>query len=194
MGSFARARKRKESKAVRKGENNAQKAAKVLHDDMARTYAEQVRADIACRKIAISNVGDIFFLTVHERYGFGRQRILQLRNKMQNEFDCIVGGYVTVREIDAFLKEDIKLDSGLSSKYKNMSHYDVIETKAVKEMTAAFLMAMLDEFGYKGEALAKTCHHAFQINDRLAREELTYSEIRQRLQKVMDRGKKAGQK
>lgn len=190
MGSFARARKRKERKAINKGYDKARKQNKVVRRDMARTYAEQLRMDIECRRNAISNITDIFMLTVHERYGFGRQRILRLRDKMQSEFDAITGRNVTIKEIDEFLMAELKLDAGLSKKYTSANHYESIEDRVVREMTAAFLMAMLDEFGLKGSALMKTCHHAFRINDKLESGELTYPQIRERLQKVMKRGKK----
>lgn len=190
MGSFARARMRKERKAINKGYDKAKKQNKVVRRDMARTYAEQIKADIQCRRDAISNLSAIFMLTVHERYGFGRRRILRLRDKMQREFDAITSGNVNVREIDHFLMDELKLDAGLSRKYTSANHYEGIEDRVVRELTAAFLMAMLDEFGYKGNALAKTCRHAFAINDRLNKNELTYPQIRARLQKVMDRGRK----
>ncbi len=157
---------------------------------MARTYAEQLRMDMECRRNAISNLIDIFMLTVHERYGFGRHRILRLRDKMQIEFDAILSGNISVKEIDQFLEDEIDLEAGLSRKYKSAGHYESIEDRVVREVTAAFLMAMLDEFGYKGNALMKTCHHAFRINDKLESGELTYPQIREKLQKVMDRGKK----
>lgn len=190
MGSFARRRKRKENKAINRGEKKAKKAAKVLRADMARTYAEQLRMDMECRRNAISNLIDIFMMTVHERYGFGRQRILRLRDKMQSEFDAILSGNISVKEIDQFLEEEIDLEAGLSKKYKSAGHYESIEDRVVREVTAAFLMAMLDEFGYKGNALMKTCHHAFRINDKLESGELTYPQIREKLHKVMKRGQK----
>ena len=190
MGSFARSRKRKENKAINKGYNKAKKAANAARKDIARTYAEQIRDDILCRKNAISNLTAIFMLTVHERYGFGRGRILRLRDKMQSEFDAIISGNVNVKEIDQFLMDEVKLEAGLCKKCKFDNHYEAIEGRAVREMTAAFLMAMLDEFGYKGNAMMKTCHHAFRINDKLESGELTYPQIREKLQKVMYRGRK----
>jgi len=190
MGSFARSRKRKEHKAINKGYNKAKKAAKAARKGIARTYAEQIRDDMLCRKNAISNLTSIFMLTVHERYGFGRGRILRLRDKMQSEFDAIISGNVNIKEIDQFLMDEVKLEAGLTKNCKFNNHYEAIEGRAVREMTAAFLMAMLDEFGYKGNAMMKTCRHAFRINDKLESGELTYPQIREKLQKVMDRGRK----
>jgi hypothetical protein len=57
-------------------------------------------------------------------------------------------------------------------------------------LTAAFVMALLDEFGYKGKKLEKICHAAFEINDAIMNGTLTYTEIRQALAKTMERGRK----
>jgi hypothetical protein len=142
------------------------------------------------RKNTLHNLSACFLLATNEKYGFGRGKLLRLRDKMQSEFDAITGRNVTIKEIDEFLMAELKLDAGLSKKYTSANHYESIEDRVVREMTAAFLMAMLDEFGHKGNALMKTCHHAFRINDKLESGELTYPQIRARLQKVMKRGKK----
>lgn len=190
MSSLARHRKRKFDKARRKGDEKGVKDAMNVRQSMARTYAQQVIADKMCRREAIANLTDIFMLTVHEKYGFGRDRILKLRDKMQSEFDAILSKNVTVQEIDDFLKKEVKLDAGLTRKYSNLSHYEIIEDRATKEMSAAFIMAMLDEYNHKGKSLANACRYAFSINEKLNKKELTYTQIRARLQKVMDRGRK----
>lgn len=190
MGSFVRARKRKFDKARRRGDEKGVKDAMKVRHSMARTYAEQYLVDRKCWRNAVSNLTDIFMLTVHERYGFGRGRILRLRDKMRSELRAIISGNVTVKEIDDFLKKEVRLDSGLSRKYTDISRYEAIEDDAVRAVSAAFLMAMLDEFGHKGKSLANACHYAFMINDKLVKNELTYPQIREKLQKVMERGQK----
>jgi hypothetical protein len=127
---------------------------------------------------------------MHVKYGFGKDRLNRLRDKTWNEFEAIMSGFVSVPEIDRFLKGDVEFDCGLCTKDPNADRVKQIEDKAIRDLTAAFLMALLDEFNFKGKKLKNICNAAFSINDKIMNGELRYSDIRAKLAKVMERGKK----
>jgi hypothetical protein len=56
------------------------------------------------------------------------------------------------------------------------------------------MMALLDEFNYKGKKLETICHAAFEINNAIMDGKLTYTEIKQALAKTMERGRKNADK
>lgn len=193
MGSFARARARKEKKAARVGNERGVKQAARVQRSVKGAYVYQLRYDTAVRKEALSNLSAVFMYAMHEKYGFGAGYLERLRNKMQSVFDSIVAGNVSVEEIAKFLHDEIKLDCGVDTHDPKADHHRQIEFKAVKEMSAAFLMALLDEFGFKAKRLGDAYMHCAELSDRLSRNEITYSEIRAETKRIFARKKKPAQ-
>lgn len=189
MGSFARARARKEKKAARVGNERGVKQAAKVQRSVKGAYVYQLRYDTAVRKEALSNLSAVFMYAMHEKYGFGAGYLERLRNKMQSVFDSIVAGNVSVEEIAKFLHDEIKLDCGVDTHDPKADHHRQIEFKAVKEMSAAFLMALLDEFGFKKKRLGDAYIHCAELSDRLSRNEITYPKIRAEIEEVFKRKK-----
>ena len=104
---------------------------------------------------------------------------------MQSVFDSIVAGNVSVEEIAKFLHDEIKLDCGVDTHDPKADHHRQIEFKAVKEMSAAFLMALLDEFGFKKRRLSAAYTHCAKLSIRLDEKKITYDEIRSKINKIM---------
>ena len=189
MGSFARARARKEKKAARVGNERGIRQAERVQRSVKGAYIYQLRYDKAVRKEALSNLSAVFMYAMHEKYGFGAGYLERLRNKMQSVFDSIVAGNVSVEEIAQYLHDEIKLDCGIDTQDPKADHHRQIEFKAVKEMSAAFLMALLDEFCFKAKRLGDAYMHVCEVSDRLNRKEITYPKIRAKLEEVFKRKK-----
>ena len=187
--SFARARARKEKKAARVGNERGVKQAVRVQRSVKSAYVYQLRYDTAVRKEALRNLSAVFLYAMHEKYGFGAGYLERLRNKMQSVFDAIVAGNVSVEEIAQYLHDEIKLDCGVDTQDPKADHHRQIEFKAVKEMSAAFLMALLDEFGYKKKRLGDAYMHCADLSDRLNRNEITYPKIRAEIEEVFKRKK-----
>ena len=184
---FARARARKEKKARNRGYASSQKvAAKVQHVQY-KSYIQQLQAEEIHRKEVIANLWIIYQYTMIERYKFGAQRLTRLREKTWNEFDAIMAGNVNVKEIEHFLRADMDFSCCLSAIDKKASRWKQVEDKAIREVSAAFLMACLDEFDIKSRGLVKICHHAFDLNNKLVAGEITYKAMEERIVKVMSR-------
>ena len=187
MSSFARARARKEKKARNKGYGRGEKVSASIKRNVYRSYVEQLKAEELHRKEVIANLWIIFQYTMIERYRFGAQRLTRLRNKTWGEFEAIMAGNVNVREIDQFLRNDVEFSCGLSAVDKNASRWKQIEDQAIRELSAAFLMALLDEFYIKAKGLENICHYAFDLNYKLLAGEISYKDMEKRIIKVMSR-------
>ena len=192
--SLARARARKLKKQANKGDKLAKRSAIRASLNVEMSYAKRYRLEQIYRKEVLENLWLIYRYTMHVKYGFGKNRLNRLRDKTWNEFESIMSGFVSVPEIDRFLKSDIEFDCGLCTRDPKADRVKQIEDKAIRDLTAAFVMALLDEFGYKGKKLEKICHAAFEINDAIMNGTLTYTEIRQALAKTMERGRKNADK
>ena len=173
----------KEQKKLQKTERKANRGLK-------RAYVDQLVHDMQTRKNALHNLSAVFMCVMHEQYGFGLKRLKRLHDKMQNEMDCIVYNYISVEEIAAFLREEIKLDVGVDAKDPRANHDRQIEFEVVKEMSAAFLMALLDEFGFKAKRLGDAYGYAAGLSDMLNHGETTYEEIGNKMAEVMTKGGK----
>lgn len=184
--SLARKRARKEIKAARKGQSRGERQAVRVNRSVKGAYVYQLAFDMATRREALRNLSAVFLYTMHMYYGFGVGRLTRLRTKMQSEFDAIVAKNVTVEEIAAFLQSEVGLECGMAAEPK-ADHQRQIEYKAVKEMSAAFLMALMDEFGFKKKRLTDAYIHCAELSDSLHRKEITYDEITMKMERIMER-------
>lgn len=185
--SFLRKQTRKIKKQANKGDRRAVREYMQARQSIKVSYVNQIIRDREYRKEVIHNLLACFLLTMHENYGFGSGRLLQLRGKMQSEFDAIVGGYVSVEEIATFLKQEIGLNVGIDEQDPNATHDRQIEFRVIKEMSSAFLMALLDEFYWKKKALAKAYNNVFALSEAVGAGEITYPEICDKVNKVFKR-------
>jgi hypothetical protein len=185
--SLARAMARKRKKAMNVGTEKGCKGGMRILYDVKQSYVKQLRIDEDYRADVIANMWLIYRYTMHKRYGFGKQRLIRFRDKAWSEFESIVAGNVNVREIEQFLRSEINLSCALSSKDPYADHYKQIEDRAIREVSAAVLMALIDEFGFGSRRLETVCHYAFEVSDKIERLEITYKQIRDEMEKVMER-------
>jgi len=136
MGSFARARARKQKKAARVGNERGIKQAARVQQSVKGAYVYQLRYDTAVRKEALSNLSAVFMYAMHEKYGFGAGYLERLRNKMQSVFDSIVAGNVSVEEIAQYLHDEVKLDCGMKAQDPKVNHHRQIEFNLTREKSS----------------------------------------------------------
>lgn len=173
----------KEQRKVQREERRAEQS-------MGRAEAHSIIEDMRIRRNAFQTLSAVFWFVMHEQYKFGVGRIKRLRDKMQSEMDCICGKYVTVEDIAAFLREELKCEFGIAAKPTGLSHYRQIEFGVVKEMSAAFLMALVDEFGFRKKRLEDAYGYAVGLSKMLEEDKITYQEIGSRMEEVLTKGGK----
>ncbi|MBR1695776.1 MAG: hypothetical protein IJ709_10330 [Selenomonas sp.] len=185
---FAKKMQRKLKKKAQKGDKNAIREYNIANAAVKESYVMQLKRDRNCRKEAIHNLTASFLLAMHEGYGFGAGRLKRLQQKMQSEFDAITAKNVSIEEVAEFLRDEIGLDVDIAASDPNAGHYRKIEFKAVQEMSAAFLMAMLDEFNFKKKRLGAAYDYVAALSEKANAGEITYDEITQKVNEVMCRG------
>lgn len=190
MARFARKKSRSLKDKAHKGERRNQRAAKRADQNIRLTDAQRLLAEREYRMEVIADIWLIYRYVLHEKYRYGREKLVRFREKAYSEFESIIKGYVTVKEIDRFLLTEMKFSCDLSSTRKAKSKEEEIEDKAIVEVSGAVLMALVDEFGFKRQKLENVCKAAFAVNDKLKSGELTYKEMRIKMNKVMSRGQK----
>ena len=75
-----------------------------------------LKEERAVRKKAINEtsncIASVFFMSLHDEFGFGQKRLERLHNKTLSIFNDVVDGHLTVDDIQSKLKEhnvDFKL-------------------------------------------------------------------------------------
>lgn len=195
MGSFAkrigREQRRKNQKfgaiaeySRKKGDNAKRQ---VAHAD-----SRQYIMDMACRAEAIQNILTIFLASMHAKFGFGKKRLEQLDDKIFSYFDCMKKRHVKLSEMEQILQQEAELD--IHNDSKAGAHYRQISEAVRDELSACFLLALLDEFGFKKKRLLAAYSAAGNVASSLAKKELTLDDLKQELiqAKYLDKnGKKA---
>ena len=185
--SFAKKLARNIKKKANTGDKKARREYAKVRQSVKDSYVNQFKRDRDCRKEALHNLMGCFLLTMHDRYRFGRGKLERLRDKMQSEMDSLVARNVSLKEIAEFLEEELQLSVGVDGERQGAGHYEKIEHLAVQQMTAAFLMALLDEFDYKRLRLERAYNCVAELCDRVGAGEITYREIHSRVDKIMKR-------
>ena len=171
----------KERRRIQREETRAERGLK-------KAYVNSLLMDMDCRRESLHNLSMLFLFTMHIRYGFGVGRLKRLQAKMQNEMDCIIYKYVTVEEIAAFLRDEIKYDAGIEAKDPRANHYRQIELEVIKEMSAAFLMALVDEFGFRKKRLTGAYDAAAELGDMLDSGKTSFEEITKKMEEIAKKG------
>jgi len=190
MSSFARKMGRKVSNAEKKGVKKAERTAGRTQASLICAYAHANIKSTMTRKTARRHLSGVFLYAMHRDAGFGAKsgktsRLFRLRDKMQSVFDCIVSKNVTIQEIEKFLRDEIKIDVDIIFCDPKANWYRKIEHRAVQEMEAAFLMALVDEFGYGKKRLEQAYIYCAKLSDEIASGKLTYDFICDEIERVM---------
>jgi hypothetical protein len=190
MSSFARKMGRKVSKAGEKGVKKAERTAGRTQASLICAYAHANIKSTMTRKTALRHLSWVFLYAMHRDAGFGAKkgkasRLFRLRDKMQSVFDCIVSKNVTIQEIEKFLRDEIKIDVDIISCDPKANWYRKVGHRAVQEMEAAFLMALVDEFGYGKKRLEQAYIYCAKLSDEIASGKLTYAFICNEIERVM---------
>lgn len=177
--SFAKKMARSREK---KAGNKISKQTKRVERDVRRAYIRQNVTDTITRAQAVQNVMTILMTAAHETFGFGTKRLTRIYNRMKSQVSCIQTGYVTVNEICQILRDEAKLDIR-DCRNPKVSHQKLIEYKVIDELSAAFLISIMDEYGYKSKLLSRVYSAAGRLSDKLTRHEMEIEDLEEILVK-----------
>lgn len=147
---IAKKKSERTTSAVRKVERMKQKAA----TDVRVSYLEQNLRDTKQYMTTVEVLANVFTACAREKFKFGNPKVQKLLDKVNSQMDCIKQGYVTAAEIRQVLRDEIKLDLEYEPEGE-MTHERAISSKAVQDITAAFMLALNDGFGFKKIRLSR---------------------------------------
>jgi len=173
--SFAKRMKRNKVKRDIKGALRTLKQADRADGQVMRANIKQELNDMAIELTTAHNLTIIFFLAAYRVFGFAEKRLKRLIEKMGTQIECIKGGYVTVREIEQILAKEAHMN--IEHKDIKGSHDRSIKWRVQSEMTAAFLISLLDGWGYKKIRLERVYDEAARIADGLTKKEFTMKDL-----------------
>ena len=185
MGSFAKKlgreqkRNNKQFKAIAEHSKKKGDSAKrqVIHAD-----SRQCVMDLAYRAEATQNILTIFLTAMHKKFGFGKKRLTQLDDKIFSYFDCIKKKKVKLCELEQILREETDLCiEDEPNRYTTNDRYRQISKNVSDELSACFLLALLDEFGFKKKRLQDAYHAAANVANSLKTKEITLNDLRHEL-------------
>ena len=111
--------------------------------------------------------------------GFGKKRLARLDDKLFSHYDCLKAKLVTVEDIKKILKDEAKfsIEDNEVAKYVKGNRVLEIRQSVMQEISACFCLALMDEFGYKGEILGKVYTAAGNIGRALRCHEATLEDV-----------------
>lgn len=122
-------------------------------------------------------------VAVHRKWGWGKERRARLHKKMAIHLLCLKDRTVKTSDIEHIIKKETGLE--LDKKHLHAEWWDherEIQYRCVDDMSAIFMIALMDEFGYKGKALGDVYDIAATIAHELKTGEKTVADLRVELE------------
>ena len=180
MGNFAKQMKRKQLQKTNKGAARGIRQANRADKQVMTAYERQNVTDMLTEIKTAQDLTIIFFVAAHRIFGFAGKRLKRLVEKMGSHIECIRQGYVTVRDIEKILEEEAHMVIDHKD-IKKFSRIRFIKWRVQGEMIAAFLISLLDGWGYKKVRLERVYEEAARIADGLATKEFTMEDLKEQL-------------
>lgn len=125
----------------------------------------------------------IFDVAVHRKWGWGKERRARLHKKMAIHLRCLSAGTVKTSDIERIIKDETGLELDKRHLYAEWwDHEREIQYRCVDDMSAIFMIALMDEFGYKGKALDSVYDVAAEIAHEIKIGEKTVADLRAELE------------
>ena len=160
MSSIARKLARKTMKMAASEKAVATRA----HKSIQHATTKQIIRDHGVVSEAYDNLMTIFDAAVHRCFGWGKKMRTRLHAKMARHLLCLKSRMVTTPDIEKILRDEVGLD--LDKCHIKAAAWDrdrKLQYSATDDMSAIFLLSIMDEFGYKKVRLARAYETAADI-------------------------------
>nr|DAF79805.1 MAG TPA: hypothetical protein [Caudoviricetes sp.] len=146
--SLARAMKRKLEKQAATGDLRAAKSYLKAKKSVRHATTREIVEQTIVRRQAVAEIMMTMVVAVHRTFGWGMDRILRLRKKMRVETECLKGKYVKLEEIEGIIEREMKWRFDIKKNPGTWKLRQETEYKATRFMSAVFVIALHDEFGF----------------------------------------------
>ena len=144
--SLARTMKRKLEKQATTGDMRAAKSYLKAKKSVRHATTREIVEQVAIRKQAVAEITTTMVVAVHRSFGWGTDRILRLRKKMRSQAECIRRKYVRVEDIEGIIEREMKWRFNIEKNGGTLRQQT--EYKVTRFMSAVFVLALHDEFGF----------------------------------------------
>ena len=160
MSSIARKLARKTMKAAEQKTAVATRARRSVQH----ATTKQIIRDHVVVSEAYDNLMILFDVAVHRAFGWGKKMRTRLHAKMARHLLCLKGRMVTTPDIEKILRDEAGLDlDKCHIKAEPWDHDRKLQYSATDDMSAIFLLSIMDEFGYKKVRLSRVYNVAADI-------------------------------
>ena len=140
--------KRKLEKQAATGDLRAVKSYLKAKKSIRHATTREIVEQTIVRRQAVAEIMMTMVVAVHRTFGWGMDRILRLRKKMRIEADCLKGKYVKLEEIEGIIEREMKWRFDIKKNPGTWKLCQETEYKATRFMSAVFIIALHDEFGF----------------------------------------------
>ena len=164
MSSITRKLARKSTKAFTHDSNKATAKTAKARQSVCHATAQQIIRDHGVVSEAYDNLMILFDVAVHRCFGWGEKMRGRLHAKMARHLLCLKGRMVTTADIERILRDEAGLDlDKCHIKAEPWDHDRRLQYSATDDMSAIFLLSLMDEFGYKKVRLSRAYDTAANI-------------------------------
>ena len=179
MSSIARKLARKTMKAAEQKTAVATRARRSVQH----ATTKQIIRDHGVVSEAYDNLMILFDVAVHRAFGWGKKMRTRLHAKMAVHLLCLRGRTVTTGDIEKILRDEAGLD--LDKCHIKAAAWDrdrKLQYSATDDMSAIFLLSIMDEFGYKKVRLARAYETAADIAHEIRTGAVQWADVRHELE------------
>lgn len=183
MSSFAKKMARKRAKELEKDGIAAAKRSGRVEKKVRHLTPQEIVEDRKTVTEAYDTLTVVLDVAVHRKWGWGKERRARLHKKMAIHLLCLKDRTVKTSDIEHIIKRETGLE--LDKKHLHAEWWDherEIQYRCVDDMSAIFMIALMDEFGYKGKALGDVYDIAATIAHELKTGEKTVADLRAELE------------
>lgn len=181
--SFAKKMARKRAKELKKDGIAAAGRSGRIEKKVRHLMPREIIKDRKTVTEACDTLTVIFDVAVHRKWGWGKERRARLHKKMAIHLRCLSAGMVKTSDIERIIKDETGLELDKRHLYAEWwDHEREIQYRCVDDMSAIFMIALMDEFGYKGKALDSVYDVAAEIAHEIKIGEKTVADLRAELE------------
>lgn len=179
MSSIARKLARKTMKMAASEKAVATRA----HKSIQHATTKQIIRDHSVVSEAYDNLMILFDVSVHRCFGWGEKMRGRLHVKMARHLLCLKSRMVTTPDIERILIDEAGLD--LDKCHMQADKWDRqrrLQYSAIDDMSAIFLLSLMDEFGYKKVRLSRVYNVAADMAHEISTGAVEWADVRRGLE------------
>ena len=180
---FAKKLARKKQKAFNKTANGIKKTATKADRSYRTSMVEQLRRDNHLRRIVSEDILCIFLVSAHRIFGFGKDRLELLYKKTLNQIDCLRRRYVTIEELEMIICKEASFRL-IEPEVDRHDTDRVLIQNENNRMSACFLIALMDGYGYKGKRMKRLYEESQRIGVGIRDGKIKIDEVWDELEKT----------